>query len=67
MVQKSYKGAGVTGSQFLELQRAHNIMYKPKDIPGISFVHDENKEWLPATRKGKEFSGPCVSLADVKR
>ena len=34
-------------------------MYKPRDnVPGISFVCDEKKEWLPVrvTREGAEFS-----------
>ena len=58
------KVSGVT-SGFPELKGAQNIVYKPRDdVPGISFVRDERKEWL-LVRVTRAQSSQCVNLADV--
>ena len=54
---------------FLELQGAQNIMYEPRDdIPGLSFVRDEKKEWLPirVTKNDGEELSVC-NLSQCKK
>ena len=53
-------GAGSKGCRcYRQAPGSPELMYKPRDgVPGIKFVRDEKKEWLPVRviRKGKEFS-----------
>ena len=63
IVNGAEKGAGFAGS-FPELQ---NIMYEPRDgDPGVGFVHDEKKEWLPVCVNVHPNLRPCDSDVTIQ-